>query len=70
LLEGDWATLRAGVEGGRLNTAADTLVVELIRKQRARGGADADAILRGLLARNTGGENDLGGVIESLLAQP
>jgi hypothetical protein len=70
LSEGDWATLRAGVEGGRLNTAADTLVVELIRKQRAQGGADADAILRGLLARNTGGENDLGGVIESLLAQP
>lgn len=46
------------------------LLVELVRKQRAGAGADADAILRGLLARNSGGENALGGVIESLLARP
>ena len=65
----DWASLRAGVERGQLNAAADSLLVELIRKQRTGGGADADAILRGLLARNSGGENDLGGVIEGLLAQ-
>ena len=57
------------MERGQLNTAADSAMVELVRKQRARGGADGDAILRGLLARNAGGENDLGGVIESLLAQ-
>jgi hypothetical protein len=65
----DWATLRDEVEHGQLNAAADAGLVDLVRKQRAQGGAEGDAILRSLLARNSGAENDLGGLIEALLAQ-
>ena len=65
----DWASLRGEVEKGRVNAASDSLLVELVRKQRAQAGAAADVILRAVLARNSGGENDLGGVIEAMLAQ-
>lgn len=65
----DWASLRGEVEKGRVNTAADSLLVELVRKQRAQAGEAAEVILRAVLARNPGGENDLGGVIGAMLAQ-
>ena len=67
--EDEWSALRKLAEGGRTNASADTMFVELVRKQRAAAGSAGDEILRALQRRNQGGENDIAEMIEQLLAQ-
>lgn len=67
--EDEWSALRKLAEAGRTNASADTMFVELVRKQRAAAGSAGDEILRALQKRNQGGENDIAEMIEQLLAQ-
>ena len=63
----DWAAIARLVDGGRIGSSADATLVELVGKNRAPAGADGEAILRKLMERNQG-DNDVGAIIQSLLA--
>jgi hypothetical protein len=67
--DGEWGELKRLAEAGRTNSSADTMFIQLVRKQREAAGASGDEILRALLRRNQGGENDVGEMIEQLLAR-
>ncbi|PTL76516.1 HEAT repeat domain-containing protein [Vitiosangium sp. GDMCC 1.1324] len=64
---GDWSRLAEQVEAGKTPLSADAALLELVRTQRQSAGARGDAILVALLARNGGGDNDLGGIIRQML---
>jgi hypothetical protein len=67
--DSEWSELRKLAEAGRTNASADTMFVELVRKQRGAAGSTGDEILRAIQRRNQGGENDIAEMIEQLLAQ-
>lgn len=64
---GDWSRLVEQVEAGKTPVSADAALLELVRAKRQNAGAQGDAILVALLARNTGGDNDLGTLIRQML---
>ncbi len=65
----DWAQLARLAREGKTPIAADGNLVDLVRARRAEAGASGREILQVLQRRNRGGENDLGLIIEQLLAE-
>lgn len=65
----DWAQLARIAREGKTPIAADSNLVELVRARRTEAGASGREILQVLQRRNKGGENDLGQIIEQLLAE-